>query len=221
MPTLLELLYPPKCAFCRTVMARRTDNGLCGPCAELLPGAPLRFAPDGVPCVAVLAYRDQAREAFLRYKFQGQRVLALPFGYLIAQAAAEEWPALRFDCVTWAPVSAKRKRERGYDQSEILARRAAKLLDKPVILTLKRRDTPPQSGLPDVQSRRDNVQGAYTASDAARDRRVLLIDDVSTSGATLRECIATLKKAGAQSIVCAVLAKTGLQEKTSPGTDFC
>ena len=207
---LLDLLFPPRCAFCGTVDAR----GVCDECASKLPRLkkPLREGAAFGKCAVPLRYDGVARAALLRFKFRGRRGAARGLGALLAQCAAEELSG-EFDCVTWVPVSEQRLRERGFDQSCLLAREAARLWEtKPLRLLRKRRDNPPQSGL-SAAERRANVLGAYEAAepDALRGARVLLVDDIVTTGATLSECVRTLKDAGAKSVACACLASASTE----------
>ncbi len=119
---LLDLLFPPKCAFCAKIGA----HGVCAACERALPRMETALR-EGAPygrCAVPLKYEGVVREALLRFKFHGARGAAEGFGTLIAQCAAEELGG-EFDLVTWAPVSDKRRAERGYDQSELLARAAA------------------------------------------------------------------------------------------------
>ena len=120
-----------------------------------------------------------------------------------------------FDCITWAPVSSLRKLRRGYDQSELIASTVAKELGLPVKRLLKkRRNTRAQSTLTKEQ-RRANVLGAYVCvnKDAVCGKRVLLIDDVFTTGATAQECAKVLLTAGAKSVACAAVASASKNEE--------
>ena len=207
---LLDLLFPPRCAFCDAVDAR----GVCPRCEARLPRLkkPLREGAGFGKCAVPLRYDGVVRSALLRYKFRGRRGAARGFGALLAQCAAEELSG-EFDCVTWVPVSRRRERERGFDQAYLLSREAARLWEaKPLRLLQKRRDNPPQSGM-SAAERRANVLGAYEAAepDALRGARVLLVDDVVTTGATLAECARTLALAGAKSVVCAALASASTE----------
>lgn len=198
---LPELLYPTRCAFC----GARESSGVCTDCAARLPrlARTLRESPELGHYTAPVAYRDMAREAVHRLKFGRNPSAAAGLGRLLAECAAE-LPA--FDAITWVPVSKQRRRKRGYDQAELLARAAGRLLGvKPCVLLVKMRDNPPQSGQDD-EKRRENVRGAYRALPAAEGRRVLLIDDVITTGATLAECRRALLGAGAASVDCACFA---------------
>ena len=155
------------------------------------------------------------REGILRFKFRGASGAADALGALIAQCAAERFSG-EFDTVTWVPVSAKRLRRRGYDQARLLAEAACRRWDTaPEALLKKCGDNPAQSGLSDAAARRANVLGMYDPADPARirERRILLIDDVCTTGATLAECARTLREAGAQSVVCAAVALRRREEQ--------
>ena len=110
-------------------------------------------------------------------------------------------------------MSDKRRKRRGYDQSRLLAAETAKAWGAaPAALLKKTRDTPPQSGL-DASERRGNVIGVYEAVDAnaVKNARILLIDDILTTGSTLSECVRVLRDAGAQSVVCACLAQASVE----------
>lgn len=156
------------------------------------------------------------REAVHRYKFSGSRSYARPFGQLMAQCVRDQLDG-RFDCVTWAPLSARRLRQRGYDQARLLAEEAARVLEVPALpLLSKTRDTPPQSGLEEAGQRRANVLGVYRAPDAAAGLRVLLADDVVTTGSTLSECARTLLTAGAAEVVCVTLAQARKDRPEKP-----
>ena len=114
------------------------------------------------------------------------------------------------DVVTWTPLSRRRKRKRGFDQAELLARTAGRALDLPAAALLqKRRHTQPQSGLEEESARRANALGAYELLPGGKleGKRVLLVDDVVTSGATLSECGRVLLQGGAAAVYCLTLAQ--------------
>ena len=204
---LLDLFFPPRCAFCHTVGV----HGVCQNCEKTLPRTPEPLCKDtsfGV-CAAPLLYEGVVRESLLRFKFHGVQGAAEGYGALLAQCVAEELGG-EFDLVTWVPVSRERERERGYDQAFLLARETAKHWDtKPVRLLRKTRDNAAQSGLSSAAERQGNVLGVYKAenTEMLKNARVLLIDDILTTGSTLGECVRVLKEAGAKSVVCAALAR--------------
>lgn len=210
---LLNLLFPPKCPFCGRVLDR---PGICRACGEALPRfsdeETVRLLRGGLPCASPLRYEGLVRQGILGFKFRGNSAAAEPFGELLARCAAERFPGA-FDTVTWAPVSRRRLRKRGYDQAELLARAACRLWGvRPERLLEKHRDTPAQSGLDSAQARWENVREVYRASQSAAGRRILLVDDICTTGATLLACADALQKAGAESVICCTLAR-GSREK--------
>ena len=209
---LLDLFFPPKCPFCGKVL---DHAGICPACEKALPwteeGAGLRELPGGLQCAAPLWYEGKVREGLLRFKFQGARAAAGPLGELVARCAAERFSGA-FDVVTWVPVSRRRLRSRGYDQARLLAESACRLWEvQPEQLLQKITDNPAQSGLTEEAARRANVLGVYEAAEPERIQgyRILLVDDICTTGATLAECARTLRDAGAADVmcVCAALAR--------------
>ena len=166
-------------------------------------------------CVSVFFYDGLTREAVHALKFRGQDWRAEVFGELMARAAAEHFGG-EFDVVTWVPVSGKRLKERGYDQSRLLAEKMARIWKvKAEKLLRKTVDNPAQSSLTGEAARRGNVLGVYEVEPGARPegRRVLLVDDVLTTGSTLTECVRVLRLAGVESVVCATLAVSRKEKK--------
>ena len=204
--TLLDLLFPPKCAFC----GEHGVHGVCANCEKTLPfcDTPLHERTGIGTCVAPLRYEGAVRESLLRFKFRGGRGNAEGYGKILAQCVAEHFGG-EFDLVTYVPVSEKRRRERGYDQGFLLARETCRAWGvSPVTLLRKTRHTPAQSTLKTPEERKANVLGVYEAVGAEQiaGARILLIDDILTTGATLRECVRVLGEAGAKSVLCATLA---------------
>lgn len=213
---LLDLFFPPKCPFCGKVL---DHAGICPACEKALPwteeGAGLRELPGGLQCAAPLWYEGQVREGLLRFKFQGARAAAGPLGELVARCAAERFSGA-FDVVTWVPVSRRRLRSRGYDQARLLAESACRLWEvRPEQLLQKITDNPAQSGLTEEAARRANVLGVYEAAEPERIQggRILLVDDICTTGATLTECARTLRDAGAADVMCVCAALARRPEK--------
>ncbi len=113
------------------------------------------------------------------------------------------------DAIIPMPLHPQRQGERGFNQAAEIARRLARHLDLPWLGNVCRRvrDTPPQAGL-DLKARRRNLRGAFRCEDGLDGRRVALVDDVMTSGASLDELAGTVKKAGAASVTAWVVART-------------
>ncbi len=211
---LLDVLFPQRCAFCRCSCAA----GLCETCERTLPVREKVLREDAFARVAApLFYKGTVREAVLRLKFSGGLGALRGFAALMARCAAEEFGG-EFDRVTFVPVSDKRRRERGYDQAERLAIEMAKLWDTKAERLLKKvHHTEAQSSLTDPAARHANVFGVYEAVNADRicGARILLVDDVVTTGATMKECVRVLKDAGAAEVMCIALASS--EEKDGKG----
>lgn len=203
---IFDLLFPPRCAFC----GKSGIHGVCENCEREVPycRTPLHERAGIGTCLAPLRYEGIVREALLSYKFHASQSRCEGFGDLLAQTVAEHFGG-QFDLVTFVPVSAKRKAERGYDQAFLLARETCCHWGvSPETLLKKTVNNSAQSSLSSREERKKNVQNAYEAvnGEKIRDARILLIDDILTTGATLSECVRVLREAGAQSVLCATLA---------------
>ena len=207
---LLDLLFPQKCIFCRKVL-RGHESGLCVECAQALPRPDPPATQGGAysVCAASLCYSDKVKRAIHRYKFGGRANYAKTFGAIMADTIEKELKG-RYDIITWVPISAARKRARGYDQSMLLAYTIALELQDVAVETLRKTvHNEPQSNLSGAALRRKNVEGVYEVVDPAlvKGKRILLVDDIMTTGSTLSECASALLGAGATEVVCAVLAR--------------
>lgn len=211
---LLELLFPPKCPFCGKLL-EEGQALLCPDCQRDLPWTQGKSAERKgeffALCTAPLWYRDAVRKSHHRYKFSGVRAYVRPYATLMSQCVDDHLDG-QFDLVTWAPISWWRRYKRGYDQARLLAERLAPERNLPCQRLLKKvRHTKPQSSLKTESERRANVLGAYAVCRDAQvtGKRILLVDDVMTTGATLSECARMLLTAGATEVVCVTLAMTG------------
>ncbi len=198
---ILNLFFPARCLFCGTLLP--PGHCVCEDCRKehlskpplvrrySLPGA----GAEGFSVVSATVYEGGFRKTLYRFKFRGEKGLSRPLGKLLAETA--EQTGQSFQAVTWVPMTKTKKRKRGYDQSELLAKAAAKALELPCLPLLeKARETETQHQLPRRQ-RLSNVKHAYEAKPECRGKAVLLVDDIVTTGATLRECASALYEAGA------------------------
>ena len=207
---LLDLLFPPKCAFCGRLVE---EGDVCAACAEALPfregAASVQVIGEGrYPCALAFYYEGPVRDGVRALKFGKKSWRARVFARYIAQTAAEELSG-GFDAVSFVPVSLRRNFERGFDQARLLAEEAANIWGvKAEAVLRKDRHTRAQSSLKDAALRKTNVRGAYRVPhpERVRGRRFLLIDDVCTTGSTLSAAADALLEAGAAGVVCAVLA---------------
>jgi len=173
-----------------------SDRGLCARCSVAAP------AFDALR--ARFRFEGDARRAILEAKFRGVTALLGP----LAEAAAEAVPpAWDIDAVVPVPLHRRRERQRGYNQAALLAKTVAAHIDAPLRRNLLRRvrQTPPQAGLRREQRLR-NLLGAFEARGAAP-RSILLIDDVTTTGATFEAAAFALRRAGASRIFALAVAR--------------
>ena len=208
----LDLLYPPRCVFCDALL-EKGEQYFCRSCGEQVPmaeGAHLcRTGTYFDRCVAPLYYKDMVREAFLDYKFHEKTWHAAVYAAFLEPYVRKEFPQL--DVVTWVPLSRRSHKDRGYDQSELVAKELAKRLALPCEkLVEKVRATRQQSRLDRPEERRANVLGAYSVKNNAQiaGRHILVLDDVITTGSTMEECCRMLASAGAAAIHCAAVAQS-------------
>ena len=210
LSSVLDFLFPPKCMFCRKVLPVG-QRGCCSICKQkLIQDLPPRRGVNFTTCYAPMIYEGTVRDALIRFKFRDRPGYATELGKILADCIRENLSG-QYDIITWVPVSEKRLKQRGYDQAMLLAMAAALALDDVAVETLKKRkDTPAQSSLDGADQRRTNVIDAYEIVDPelVAGQRILLIDDIITTGATLEEASRTLKRSGAASVVAAAVAKT-------------
>lgn len=201
--SLISLLFPPKCVLCRRIL-ERDETDLCHACRTDSPECPVsrHKLPYLDTWVAVWYYEDHVRGSLLRYKFHGVRAYASAYGRLLAMKLQQEHPE-GFDIVTWVPISRLRRLKRGFDQVELLANAVSRELQIPAVPLLKKiRHNRPQSGILGDGQRRANVLGAYQIIDPQQTagKRILLLDDIVTTGATAGECARMLLSAGAEEV---------------------
>ena len=198
--------HPGLCAECYgEILARRERLCFCGRCGRFYPGTfrecphcymePRRFPKNGL--FAAVPYEDAAAALVKKVKYGGRRDLVFAMARLFFRLSEIDGD---FDVVTAVPLHGKKQKQRGFNQSEDLARAIAEGMDLPFERLLRRVvDTPSQTTLP-YRQRLVNVKGAFVVPEPAKaaGRRILIVDDVVTTGATSLECVRALKEAGAE-----------------------
>ena len=207
---LLDLLYPRRCAFCHKL----TEDGslLCPACRKTLPYTKGTMQKQKLPfidgCLSPLYYEGDVRQSLLRYKFHSATAYAEVYGEFLAKCIDEN--GISCDSITWVPLSRGRLRSRGYDQARLLAEELARRQGFPCEALLRKlRNNPAQSGTGSLEKRRANVQGVYQVirPQAVQGKRILLLDDIVTTGSTLSECARMLRMAGAKQVMAATVAR--------------
>ena len=219
----VDLLFPKRCVGCG-----KEGDFICSTCSRLIPRImpPLcpkcgRPQPNSVLCPSCVGWRAEIdgirspfrfdgvmRQAIHQLKYRNLRALVEPLAKLLNDYLITN--PMPGEVLVPVPLHQKRLRERGYNQSSLLAKELSKLTNLPVVddCLIRQRHAPPQARTATVDERRNNVAGAFTCRDhRLRGKQVLLTDDVSTSGATLDACAAALKIAGATSVWGLVLAR--------------
>jgi ComF family protein len=197
---LLAVVFPMVCPGCG-----RRGEPLCAACAGSLQAAPDAPVPRGVDAwVAPFAYAGVVREVVARVKYRDAHCAVTWLARAMAGAVEVTVREAGVDVVTWAPTTVARRRQRGFDHAELLARSVARGLSVPARSLLRREPGPPQTGLAAAARRR----GPVFAAAGRTPRSVLLVDDVATTGATLAAAAAALRGAGAQRVVAVTAART-------------
>lgn len=206
---LFNFLFPPKCVLCQRVL-REAETDLCHHCrtdTEEFTKSNRRIS-FVAGWTSLWYYSGKVRHSMLLYKFYNRRSYGSTYGRLLAMKLYSK-PLCDYDVLTWVPVSTLRKWHRGYDQVQLIAESTGQELCTPAVPVLKKvRHTKPQSRLPDAARRKANILGAFAVPDPSlvAGKRILLLDDIITTGATASECARVLLTAGAKEVYCAAIA---------------
>lgn len=218
--SLLNLLFPPRCVICHRegewfcaacrAQVELIAPPICDRCGRPLHGQSCPFcleSPLEIDALRAVAFFDGVmREAIHCFKYQRRPELALQFGSMLSDYLTAQ--PFTVDLLVPVPLHSERERWRGYNQALLLARETA--LHQRLALWYnvieRTRATPPQVGL-DARARRENVRDAFVAKEQVAGARVLLIDDVCTTGATMNACAIALKRRGAMAVWGLALAR--------------
>jgi competence protein ComFC len=220
-----DIFFPPICIACGDSLAvgvfcdacKQSIDGyttlFCGTCTARLPEQK-KICHKAAPYIlgAAAGYDDEPLRALIHaLKFQGIAGAAEPLARILVEYILRIGLDLHEFIVTPVPLSPKRARARGFNQSALVARPLAKTLGLPIEEHLLARvhHRKPQSETEDIFERRENVKGCFALAEgaSARDKKILLIDDVTTSGTTFAEAARVLKSGGAKKIIALAVAK--------------
>lgn len=239
---VIDLAYPPLCALTREPIAagdfseqakqrllKFADGNRCWRCASEV-GPHLETKPDGCDLcrdtsfafqrvLRLSLYEEELAAACRRMKDVSGHRLAAALGNLLAETLDSELRELRVDYVVSVPLHWRTEWQRRYNPSQVLAKQIAKHLDRPLLsrAVVRNRRTSPQHHL-SMTERRTNVRNAFKMGNETRvnGARILLVDDVMTTGATCHESARALMAAGASQVIVVVLARGGPRRDHSP-----
>ena len=216
----LNFLYPPFCVLCK-VRLFSAERMICEDCWQSLPrlsshehprhAGPVEIDAPFDHILAVWQYSEQIQQLIHEFKYLKTKTLARPIGTAMATCAFEHAEYLSADLIVPVPLHKTRLRERGFNQSSLLAEIVAQKLAIPVARNVlsRIRYTRHQAQL-NAAEREENVQGAFQLrnEEVLKDRIVILVDDVFTTGATLRLCAQCLKNGDPKKILTLTAART-------------
>ena len=213
---LIYWLYPKHCPFCKTVISKNLV--ICDNCNRSIKREIniRKILIEGfnkeVICIAPFSYKDKIRTAICDYKFKGY----LDYSDLFSKEISDVY--IRYfkdiDFITSVPLHKNRQKERGFNQSEVLASKIGKIINVPhKELLVKCKSNKVQHNLPKYE-RVENVKGVYAVADKVEvyGKNILLCDDIITTGNTLKECAKVLLKAGAKDVYCVTTASSNLED---------
>ena len=202
----LDLLFPRECLGCR-----QENTWLCQDCLNSIP---LLNSKKGI--IAATAFdNDLLREAVHSLKYSYIKDLGQPLGELLLKGFKKSPIAQRkFDFIIPIPLHKKRIKERGFNQAKLISQPLSDYLDCPINekVLIRQKNTASQMTLRRAD-RLNNMKNAFIVKEEAINKRILLVDDVITTGSTLRNATLTLKKAGAEEVLTVVLAKDELEKR--------
>lgn len=209
--TILNLIYPNVCGFCGDI----NNENICTECSKKIEKYKILGIEKSTSkyieqqCF-IYKYEGEIRESILKFKFQEEAYLYKTFVKIILDNLEVCKYIKKFDIIIPVPIHRKRRLERGYNQSELIANEISKQLiiniEKSILIKI--RNNPKQSTLK-LEERKSNVKNVYEVkqNQKIKDKKILLIDDIFTTGNTVNECAKKLKEAGANKVSVLTIAR--------------
>ena len=210
---ILNLIYPPVCGMCGKI----SKENLCNKCSIKIKQYEITnkyiqikkdMFFDEIKCI--LNYKSDIRKTIIQYKFNNRAYLYKTFSKIILKNKKTCGFLKKYDIIIPVPMHIKRKRKRGYNQTELIAKEIAKNIDIKLITNnlVKTKNIKSQSKLSKRQ-RKENVKNVFELKrkDDIKNKNILIFDDIYTTGSTVNECAKVLKNAGANKIGILTLAK--------------
>ena len=226
---VLDIIFPPVCLYCSAnLIAKEKETGFCDNCLSKIVIHTALFCPvckARVPETKKICHKDSpfllgaateynglTKAIIHQFKYKKWTKISSLAGRFLIHYFNRLGP-LNFQNFSFAPIPLhpKKKKERGFNQSELLGKILAEKYNLPLLTGVLSRDkeTKPQAGLKDWQVRRQNLQNAFSVAlpDQIKNKNIILIDDIYTSGATAQDAARALRQAGAKKIIVLVFAK--------------
>lgn len=198
---LLSIFFPERCPYCSDVI--RPCEMCCEECKDKIPDNTYKKKISGVyEVLSVVPYDGIFKGAVLKLKFKKREQYAYQLAKLMAEKLIKEFEILSFDVITYVPLHPADLKDRGFNQCELLAKHLSEIVKIPCEALLKKtRKNEPQHTLV-ASKRKKNVEGVFRPLNKAliKSKRILLIDDIVTTGYTLGECAKILEENGALEI---------------------
>lgn len=209
---LLNFLYPCKCPYCGEIIDASLEA-----CKECYNDLPFNFEKRNIEvlgknilCFAQFEYKNLVQKAIINFKFFSKTSFATAFSNSLYKCITNNLKNLNFDIITAIPLSRKSKKQRGFNQSELIAKKLASRLNIKYLNAIEKyKDNKPQHKL-SLEERKNNVVGIYRLKNGVnvKNKKILLVDDIITTGNTLAEASKMLLINGALDITCLTLANT-------------
>ena len=200
----LSILFPPRCAICR----KESEEVLCLTCLDQI-----KFSEKSTPFCSVAEYEGTLRAAIKKFKFKGKKKLAQALGNLLIDylnLPLSEINMGKIDMLVPVPLHIKRLKKRGFNQAALLAQVISKYYGVPLAenILVRSKNTKPQFDLK-KHERHENIKNAFSVRtpDQIKVKRLLLLDDIYTTGSTIIECLKVLKDAGAKRVKVLTLSR--------------
>lgn len=201
-----DKIFTVRCPYCSAVIDRK--EYACEKCRKDFPSAAVfRYAVGGYKCVSPFPYSGKYRKAVWDFKFNNCGAYAKQLALKMVDSIFEVYKEESFDIVTCVPMHKSSLKQRGYNQAMLLAKCCAEIMNLPYEDTLiKHKKNKAQHSIK-ASERAENVKGVYKIADKniVENKRILLIDDIITTGSTLGECAKILSKSGSVKVCCATV----------------
>jgi ComF family protein len=212
---ILDIIFPPKCIFCNKILNYGVKSSICENCNLKIPflnGRDINLIKtnnyfDDIICVC--EYSGIIKEALIKYKFFNRPSFGRTFAKLIYDKIKGMTDWEKVDIIIGVPLHRKKEKKRGYNQAHLISKQLGRLLEikvnKNILVRTKNTDS---QSLLNRADRLRNVKDAFLVTDSnlVKDKSILILDDILTTGTTLDECCKALKDAGARKVIAAVIA---------------